>query len=700
MSSRAAINRELSWLEFNRRVLGEALDDSNPLLERLNFLAITASNLDEFFMVRVGGLELLRDNQVDTVDASGLTLAAQLKRVRAACREMASAQYRCFREQLGPALAREGIGLADLARLTPEQARHVERYFREDMFPVFTPMRVDAAEFPALPNLGLNVLVRFKPAEGDSRPAYAVVPLGRPATRFVPLPGGELFRCVPVESLVHRFLDLYFPGKPVAEAATFRITRNADFVLHEELATDFLQEMEEAVSRRKEGMCVRLELDRPVSKTLMGFLERALKLTADRVGQARGPLDLAAFREFTGIEGIPRLKFEPWPPQPSPDIDPRNSMFDEIRKKDILLSHPYDSFDPVIRFVQDAADDPGVLAIKQTLYRLSRNSPVVAALRQAAERGKNVTALVELKARFDEESNIEWARALERAGVQVIYGVKNLKTHAKLCVVVRREPRGLARYVHLGTGNYNERTARQYADVGLFTCDPDLGSDASAFFNAISGYSEPPRFLKLFAAPIGLKEKLLAFIAGEAQRSREGRPAGIAAKLNSLVDADLIKALYKASQAGVRVRLCVRGICCLRPGVKGLSESIAVVSIVDRFLEHSRIFHFCEGGADRVFISSADWMPRNLERRVELMAPVEDAACKQRLLALLENCFRDDVRAWRLEADGSYTRLGDGKRKGFRLQEALYKEACLRAQRAGAAVPRVFEPHKPPGTEV
>jgi polyphosphate kinase len=556
------------------------------------------------------------------------------------------------------------------------------------------------AAFPLLANLSLCLAVRLRPGPRGPKPLFAVIPVSAGLERFVAVPGESGYAFMLVEDIVARFVDRLFPGETVAESAVFRITRNADLSAREDDAADFLAEMESVLSRRRVSGCVRLEVEEATSRILTVFLRRALAVAESGVCRVRGPLDLSAFHRLAAMQGFTRLKYEPWPPQPLPQLDPKKSLFDELARQSVVLSHPYDSFDPVVRLVEEAAADPNVLAIKQILYRTSANSPIVAALRRAAERGKYVTAIVELKARFDEARNIEWARRLEEAGAQVIYGVKGLKTHAKLCIVVRREPRGIARYLHFGTGNYNEKTARLYSDIGYLTSDEDLGADASAFFNAVSGYSVPQSFVKLAAAPMGLRRKLTELIEAEVQRRREGQPALIMAKMNSLADPSIINSLYRASQAGVEVLLNVRGICCLRPGVKGLSESITVVSVVDRFLEHSRVFYFHQGGQAKVFLSSADWMPRNLDRRIELMAPVEDAACRKKLIALLRTCLADSVNAWRLRPDGTYERLRPARgRRAVRSQEVLYREGRAAARAARQAKRTVFEPHRPPERE-
>jgi polyphosphate kinase len=457
--------------------------------------------------------------------------------------------------------------------------------------------------------------------------------------------------------------------------------------------------MEGILTARKHGACVRLEVAADADEKLVATLTEALCADKTDIFPTTAPLDLAALVHLADLPGIDALKYEPWPPQPSPDIDQGAKMFDVLARRDVLLYHPYESFDPVLRLVEEAAADPDVLAIKQILYRTSRNSPIVAALARAAQRGKYVTVIVELKARFDEARNIEWARRLEEHGVQVIYGVKGLKTHAKTCIVVRREPHGVVRYCHFGTGNYNEITAKIYSDASLLTSSDELGADAVSFFNAITGYSQPQRYRKIEAAPTGLRQRLLELIEAETHRCQQGQKALLDAKVNSLVDQEIIQALYAASQAGVAIRLNVRGVCCLRPGVPGLSETISVVSIVDRFLEHARILRFHHGGDDLVFLSSADWMPRNLDRRIELLVPVEDQPAKVRLMGILDTYFEDNVKARVLQPDGSYVRVKAGRRRRRRSQEALYEEATRRLREAQQSQTTTFEPHRAPGAE-
>ncbi len=689
------INRELSWLEFNQRVLDEAKEPSNPLLERLKFLAITASNLDEFFMVRVGGLQMLAGRKAARRDPSGMTAYEQLEAISVRVHQMVGNQYQCLLEDLEPPLAANGIKRIAPAALSHRQRETVERVFDNEIYPVLTPIAVAAPDdLPLLMNQTLNVCARLAPAAEGQEMRFAVIPLGRSLSRFITLPSEGGYEYLLVEDAVSLFVERFFPGETVAEAVPFRITRNADIALREDKASDLLESMKEILDARRLGDYVRLELSHQATPEVLQFLQQVFEVDAADVYLAPGPLDLRAWMSLADLGGFDSLKDEPWPPQPSPAIDPTARMFEVLAQKDVLLHHPYQTFDPVVRLLEEAADDPDVLAIKQILYRTSRNSPIVAALARAAQRGKNVTALVELKARFDEARNIEWAERLEQAGVQVLYGVKGLKTHAKICVIVRREPHGVQRYVHFGTGNYNEATARIYSDISFLTSNEELGADATTFFNAITGYSQPRRMLKLEMAPLGLREYILELIQSETERKRRGQKAAIQAKVNSLVDPAIIDALYDASQAGVPVRLNIRGICCLRPGVPGLSENIEVISIVDRFLEHARILHFHHGGDNLTFISSADWMPRNLDGRVELLTPVEDPPLRDRLMAILDTYFKDTVKGRRLLPDGSYERVGKGKRKRVRSQKALYEDACNAVKQAAQSRRTVFEPHR------
>jgi len=691
------LNRELSWLEFNQRVLDEALDPEIPLLERLKFLAITASNLDEFFRVRVGGLQLMVRQGLTRRDPSGMTPQEQLDAIAARVQKMADDQYACYLNDLEPQLAEAGMCRIRPEDLTGTQRDVVEHVFDSEIHAILTPMAVTSTgEFPLLPNQMLNVCVRLAPAEdAPDEDRFAVIPFAPASSRFISLPAETGYAYLLLEDAVAQFAGRFFVGETILECIPFRITRNADVSVREDSASDLLVEMEHVLDERRTASCVRLEIADNASEELLGFLQEALEITDKETLQLAGPLDLSAFFRLTDRQGFDHLKYDSWPAQPSPDCPTGASLFDVIALQDVLLYHPYESFEPVVRLIEEAANDPDVLSIKQTLYRTSRNSPIVAALMRAAERGKQVTAIVELKARFDEARNIEWARALEQAGAQVIYGVKGLKTHAKTCIIVRREPDGIQRYLHFGTGNYNEATARLYSDVSLMTRDEELGDDAVAFINAITGYSQPQPYRKLAAAPIGLRDALLEMIASETERKKQGQEARIMAKVNALVDPALIDALYEASQAGVQIRLNIRGICCLKPGVKGLSENIEVISIVDRFLEHARIAYFHHGGEGRVFISSADWMPRNLDRRAELLVPVDDPACRQRLITILETYFRDTVKARRLLPDGSHERVVSKDDRSFRAQERLYKDAREAIARAEHQRRTLFEPHRP-----
>lgn len=692
-------NRELSWLEFNQRVLEEAANDELPLLERLKFLAITASNLDEFFMVRVGGLRLLVDQGITTPDASGMSPAEQLAAISKRTHQMVKEQQACFAE-LEKKLAEAGVRRVPGSELTERRAKVVEQVFESEIFSVLTPRAIQSAdEFPLLVNQMLHVCVQLAPdATSEGKPRFALIPLGRVLPRFFTLGGPERgYQFVLLEDVVVRMVGRFFPGEEVKGHALFRITRNADFTLRDDLATDLLAGMEGVLTARKHGQCVRLEIAANAGEEILAYLTQALRVDAADIFLTPGPLDLGGFMALSELAGFDQLKYEPWPPQPAPEVEPGTRMFDILSRRDVLLYHPYQSFDPVLKLIEEAAADPDVLAIKQILYRTSRSSPIVAALARAAQRGKYVTVIVELKARFDEARNIEWARALEENGVQVIYGVKGLKTHAKTCIIVRREPHGIVRYVHFGTGNYNEITARIYSDASLLTTNEELGADAVAFFNAITGYSQPQRYRKIEAAPTGLRQRIVELIEAETHRRQQGQKAFIDAKINSLVDPEIINALYAASQAGVPVRLNVRGVCCLRPGVAGLSENISVTSIIDRYLEHARIFHFHHGGDGLVFISSADWMPRNLDRRIELLVPVEDPPLKSRLIEILETYFDDNAKARQLDTDGTYSRVKGSRKKRRRSQELLYEDAVRRVKEAEQSQTTTFEPHRAPG---
>ena len=690
------LNRELSWLEFNQRVLDEACAAETPLLERLKFLAITGSNLDEFFMVRVGGLQILCDAGSNTRDPAGMTPTQQLRAIETRVSRMMVDQYACFQD-IEAALADKGIRRVLPGEMNDRQRDVAEQIFLSGIFPILTPIAVTGREdFPQLVNHTLNICVRLAAAEDSNASGrFAVIPFGRLGWRFLTLHSLSGYTYSLVEDAVAEFIGHFFPGETVEECVPFRITLNADIAFRDDTASDLLADMEDYLETRKTGDCVRLEISDRAGPAITEFLQAALQANSETI-TLPGPIGLTDFMQLTGLSGFEELKIPSWPPQSSPEIDPTVKMFDVIAQKDLLLCHPFDSFDPVVRLIEEAAVDPDVLAIKQTLYRTSRTSPIVKALGEAAKQGKYVTVIVELKARFDEARNITWAKWLEQCGVQVIYGVKGLKTHAKICLIVRREPQGIRRYMHFGTGNYNEVTARLYSDISLLTCNDELGADATSFLHAVTGYSQPQEFRKIAAAPIGLRERLLEMIEAETKRRQQGQKAHIAVKVNSLVDPQVIESLYAASKAGVTIKLNVRGICCLRPGVPGLSENIDVISIVDRFLEHARVFYFYHGGDERVFISSADWMPRNLDRRIELLVPVEGTATRRRLISILDTYFRDNVKARRLLADGSYELPSPGNAVRIRSQEVLFLEAREAVRQAALAHRTTFEPHRAP----
>ena len=695
------LNRDLSWLEFNRRVLEEAIDQSVPVLERLRFLAITSTNLDEFFMVRVGGLQQLLNEGKRLFDPAGLTTREQLIEISRRTHQLVADQYGCFSQDIEPKLVVAGIRRVSLEQIGPEYVEYLERLFEREIFPIITPRAVEVDDFPLLTGLGLDLLVRLSPATTRSRKSrFAIVTLPKRLSRFITVPvQQDGYDYTLLEDVVSLFREKLFPGEPINECVPFRITRNADLLVREDLAGDLLSQMREVLDARKRSGCVRLEVGQNISPAALSFLKRALQVNQDQIYEIPGPLDLGAYRELAGRTGFEKLQYESWLAQPSPQIARGESMFEAITRRDILLFHPYESFEPIIRLLEQAADDPDVLAIKQILYRTSGSSPIVAALARAASKGKHVTVVVELKARFDEARNIDWAQALEQSGVQVIYGLRGLKVHAKICIIVRREPTGIRRYVHFGTGNYNEVTARLYSDVSLMTSNEDFGADATQFFNTITAYSQPIKYRRLEAAPLGLRARLLALIESETQRCKQGQRGHIMAKLNSLVDADVIQALYHASQQGVRIQLNVRGICCLRPGVPRLSENIEVVSIVDRFLEHSRILYFHHGGEPLVFISSADWMPRNLDRRVELLVPIEDQSCQLRLVAILRATFQDNAKTRKLMPDGRHKRLRPvGTAKATRSQQVFHEQAREAAKQAQQDRYQTFVPQRPVST--
>jgi len=688
------INRELSWLEFNGRVLEEALDASNPLLERLKFATIVASNLDEFFMVRVAALRHALQEGDTAPDHAGLSPERQLTLISERVHEMVGALYGCLSGEILPALRERGIRIVPQAELDPPQQAALARLFRDEVLPALTPLAIDASRpFPMLANLSLNVALLVETPEGEEGQRLAVVQVPAVLPRLVRPLGAEGTVFVLLEDVIRAELPALFPGQKVLDTAAFRIARDAEVELDDEGGRDYLEAVEEELRKRRRAKAVRLEVEASVSDALLALLGERVGAAAEDVYRVDGPVDIRAFQKLLELPALEDLRDAPLRPLPVPEAEAPAGLFETLDQRDVVLHHPYDSFDPVIALVTSAAQDPDVLAIKQTLYRTSGDSPIVRALSAAAEAGKQVTVLVELMARFDEQSNIRWARSLEEAGAHVIYGIRGFKTHGKICLVVRRGRDGIRRYVHLGTGNYNDRTARLYTDFGLMTSNREIGEDASAFFNALTGYSDPPQLKKLAMAPTGLRERILALVERERRRAQDGQAAEIRAKMNSLVDEDIIRALYDASRAGVRISLNVRGICCLRPGVKGASDNVEVVSVVDRFLEHSRIFEFRNGGDEEVYLSSADWMPRNLDRRIELMFPLPGGDVRQKVKGALDAMFQDNQKARVLQADGSWKRRRPARGEpAYRAQLELYAQARLAVSRARASGGVTLEP--------
>lgn len=667
-------NRELSWLKFNLRVLKEAMVKDTPLLERLKFIAISASNLDEFFMVRVASLWSNFDSGVEKRDASGMSVHEQLVAISQAAHEQVRTQTKSLIALMAEmdAVKLHFRRVKDLSELGKDW---LEEYYREVVFPVLTPMAVDASRpFPFLANKTLNLAVELIKADGEHSMGLIQVPSVLDRIVEVEPEGKRTF--VFLEDIIASHCHDLFKGCHILDMVSFRVTRDSDLDLEEDDSVDLMKEVEESLRKRKRGAAVRLEIFKTNNNRIKKFLEENLDVTEMEVYEINGPLDPTCFFKFIGMKGMWPWLYEPFVPQRPLELPDDSDLFAAIRENDILLHHPYESFDPVVKLVSDAADDPQVLAIKQTLYRVSGNSPIVAALARAAENGKQVTVLVELKARFDEENNILWARRLEKAGCHVIYGFVGLKTHAKIILIVRKEDNGIKRYLHLGTGNYNDSTAKLYTDLGLMTANDEFGSDASAFFNLLSGYSEPPVWNKLVMAPLGLREKIYALIDNEIAMVRAGREGHIIAKMNSLIDQPVIQKLFEASAADVHIDLIVRGICGLRTGIEGISDNITVRSIVGRQLEHSRIFWFANGGEEQLYLSSADWMPRNLNDRVELFFPVETEEHIHRIKALLDLYLRDNVGAHMMQSNGSYRRVRN-KLEPVSAQSTLYEMAQL-----------------------
>jgi polyphosphate kinase len=684
------LNRELSWLAFNERVLEEAEDSTNLPLDRLRFAAIVGANLDEFFMVRVAGLRhALAENQ--PVDPFGLTAYQEFAAVSGRAHQLVARLYAAAGELLAR-LAPAGIRLVAWAALPAGQQEALRRFFRDEVQPVLTPLAIDASRpFPILSSLSLNLAFRL--ATPDGEPRLAIVQVPPRLTRLVKFAAPAGF--VLLEEIIAAQVGELFAGQAVVDTAVFRLARDAELELDDEGGRTQLEIVERELRRRRRGGVVRLEVIAGASDPLVEQLASQLDITRDDVYVVPGPLDLRVLNGLTELPAFDELRAAPHQPVERLGDAQQSNLFEVLDAGDLLLHHPYDAYDPVVALVAQAADDPDVLAIKQTLYRTSAGSLILAALQRAAEQNKQVTVLVELTARFDEERNIHWARALEEAGAHVIYGVHGYKTHAKICLIVRRGATGLQRYVHLGTGNYNERTARLYTDFSLLTASRPIAEDASAFFSALTGYSDPPRLKKLVMAPTQLRQQVRRLIERERRRAQSGQPAEIVAKMNSLLDQEIIEALYGASEAGVNVRLNVRGICALRPAVPGMSANIEVVSIVDRFLEHSRIYYFLNGGADEVYLASADWMTRNLDKRVELMFPIETPALKEQVLSVLRAMFQDTVKSRWLDSDGVYRRRPAAPGEApFRVQMQLAAEAGRRALLGRERQGVVFRPEQ------
>ena len=703
-------NRELSWLKFDGRVLNEAKDKTIPLLERLKFVSITSSNLDEFFMVRVASLKDMVHADYRKRDIAGMTAAEQLAAINVKTRELVDSQYNTYNRSLVSLMHTNHIYIVEkFEDLSERQQKFVDRYFEENVYPVLTPMAVDASRpFPLIRNKTLNIaalLSHKKEKESKDGVEFATVQVPSVLPRLVQIPSevheddspdtpSQTF--ILLEQIIEKNIDKLFLNYKVLCAHPYRIMRNADLTIDEDEAADLLKEIQKQLKMRQWGEVIRLEVESSIDKKLLRFLKDELKVAEEDIFKINGPIDLTFLMKMYGLPGCNHLRYAPYTPQKVPGIEPGESIFEAIRKGDILLHHPYQTFDPVVDFIRQAAVDPNVLAIKQTLYRVSGNSPIIAALAKAAENGKQVSVLVELKARFDEENNIVWAKKLEQAGCHVIYGLVGLKTHSKISLVVRREEEGIRRYVHLGTGNYNDSTAKLYTDCGIFTCQESIGEDATAVFNMLSGYSEPLSWNELIVAPIWLRSRFMSLIERETRHAREGKPAKIIAKMNSLCDEGIIAALYEASAAGVEIDLVVRGICCLKVGIPGVSEHIRVRSIVGNFLEHSRIFFFLNDGEEEVYMGSADWMPRNLDRRVEILFPVLDEELKEKVKHILFVELADNMKAHILQADGTYEKID---RRGKELVNSQ-NQFC---EEAKGAVPkqdhiyreRVFIPAEP-----
>ena len=696
-------NRELSWLEFNQRILGEARDRKNPLFERMKFLSITASNLDEFFMVRIASLKDMVNAGYQKKDIAGMTAQEQLRALNEKMQAFCEKQYTTYNRALLPKLSEEGLEIISFSELSEKEMDFLEEYFHKNIYPVLTPMAIDSSRpFPLIQNKTLNIAALIKSRNKDKKEkkeydiATVQVPSVLPRVILLPQKDGPKRKCrvILLENVIEHYLDVLFLNHEIICSAPYRIMRNADLSIDEDDAEDLLKEIEKSLKMRQWGEVIKFEYEERMDKRLVKYLKKQFKVHSCDMYAFNGPLDLTFLMKCYGIEGFEDLKEAPYIPQKNKKLRADKNIFNQIRKGDVLLHHPYESFDPIVAFIKQAAEDENVLAIKQTLYRVSGHSPIIAALAQAAENGKQVTVLVELKARFDEENNINWARKLEKAGCHVIYGLVGLKTHCKIALVVRREADGIRRYVHLGTGNYNDSTAKLYTDTGMFTCRNAVGEDATAVFNMLSGYSEPANWNQLIVAPIWMKKRFLEMITRETQNAKEGKPARIIAKCNSLCDRKIILALYEASCAGVQIDLIVRGICCLVAGKSGVSENIRVRSIVGTFLEHARIFYFYNDGNEEVYMGSADWMPRNLDRRVEIVFPVEAPNLKEKAKHILDVQLRDTLKAHCLLEDGTYRKVDRRGKEAVEAQKTFCEEAIAAANESKEKVrkKRTFDP--------
>ena len=706
------LNRELSWLQFNKRVLQEAVDDSNPLLEKLKFLAITSSNLDEFFMIRVAGLKHQTENNITRRDIASMTPAEQIESISETCQQLVARQYVYLKDILSM-LKKEGLSFVKPEEMTGEQMKWLESYFEREIFPVVTPMAVDSSHpFPFLASKSLNIAMLLERNERDSLVdeendidiKTAIVPVPSVLPRIIRLPddgkNSKMHYFIFLEDVLMHYAARLFIGYDLLEARAFRITRDADLYIDEEDAQDLLVEVERQLKKRQRGAAVRIEFEMGTSRFMRRFMTQEMNLAKEDMYEIDGPIDMTVFFGFCGMKGYDYLRYkEAHPHTPWSMIElkreGKTNIFDMIREKDILIHLPYESFDEsVVEFMSAAANDKNVLAIKQTLYRVSSSSPIVQALEKAVQNGKQVTVLMEVKARFDEANNILMARRLEKAGAHVIYGLVGLKTHSKCTLVVRREKDGIRRYVHIATGNYNASTAKLYTDIGLLSCNDKLGVDASAFFNLLSGYSDPPIWDSFIVAPINLRERCLQLIDREIEVARNGEAAHMIAKMNSLLDKEIIDKLYEASQAGVKIELIVRGICVLIPGIPGVSDNITVRSIVGRFLEHSRIFWFRNGGREEIYIGSADWMPRNLNDRVELMIPISDDSLKRRIKEMILLQLADNQKAYLMQPNGTWVK-NIAMEDRVCAQEIFQQIAEIRSKENKLTLAEKMEPYVP-----